>query len=618
MQVHLSITAIRSFQGNVLPLYLVSDADLSKEDIRFQSENEAVVILHTFKREDPQSVAHCALLTLVGVGQTRVRADYKGQSYFCDVIVREMRRAAPGEPLQYFLGDFHDHTSKIHGHQQFADRQEGFVIDYLNFQKADGRLDFAVISDHAITTNDRDYFAGFTGVEEIQPCPVEIFPGAENEVTVVENDRFGLPYKNAGEIVTVNSGSYVSASSWEEYFAAMARSPYAVCVLAHPFISGHSTRGCWNFALDRNNSPAFRHLVKGIEMGDGDIRSSNGINEYMYSLALDQGFRVSVTCASDGHGPDWGYDRCIGKTVIMARERSKEAFLDALLARRFYATESGNVRVFYTVNGYEAASDLPLTDTYRFHVALSSFKEDPSTRPTACRVISDYGKIVAEFKDVDFSDFDFELHSDTARYFYLRFTDAKGQRTWSAPVWTSREIDPPAPALCPIPKEGFCVTELESGRDASVLVNDDPRVCFESALGAATYLIDMQKEHEICALGHYTPYTDRKALALDPVVSQRILAVFGRDKFPEVATAVSRFASKYEIWVSRDGTHFEKCDEGQVRCFSGEELLRFPATRARYVKFKVLTTTGQEWRPAFDDLTLHIAELTPFAAIAGQ
>ena len=94
MQVHLSITAIRSFQGNVLPLYLVSDADLSKEDIRFQSENEAVVILHTFKRKDPQSVAHCALLTLVGVGQTRVRADYKGQSYFCDVIVREMRRAA--------------------------------------------------------------------------------------------------------------------------------------------------------------------------------------------------------------------------------------------------------------------------------------------------------------------------------------------------------------------------------------------------------------------------------------------------------------------------------------------------------------------------------------------
>lgn len=613
MPIRFSHDSIHSFKGNVLPLYLVSDTDLSKEDISFYSDNEEVVLLHTFKSEDPQSVAHCALLTLVGVGSTTVRAEYAGECYTCEVTVREMQGAKEGEPLQYFLGDFHDHTSKIHGHREFAERTEGFVIDYLNFQKNDGRLDFAVISDHAITTNDRDYFLGFTGVEEIQPCPVEILPGAEAEITVVENDRFGLPYKNSGEIVTVNSGAYVNARSWAEYFEKMANSPFAVCVLAHPFISGHSTRGCWNFALDRNNSPAFRRLIKGIEMGDGDIRSSNGIHEYMYSIALDQGFRVSVTCASDGHGPDWGYDRCIGKTVIMARKKSKEAFLDALFSRRFYATESGNVKLHYTVNGYGAASTLPLSDTYRFHIEATTFRDAPDTKPTALRVISDYGKIVAEFKGEDFSHFDFEIKSDTARYFYLRFTDENGQRTWSAPVWTSREIDPPAPVLTQIPKDGFTVTELESGKDASVLVNDDPRESFESELECATYLIDMQKEHEICALGHYTPYTDRKVLAQNPIVSQKILANFGRDKFPEVATAVSRFVSKYEIWTSTDGIHFEKRDEGQIRSFSGEEILHFPACRARFVKFKALNTTGREWRPFFDDLTLHIAELSVFA-----
>lgn len=612
MSIRFSHDSIHSFKGNVLPLYLVSDKDLSKEDITFYSDDEDVVILHTFKGEDPQSIAHCALLTLVGVGSTTVRATYGEEQFVCEVTVREMKHATPDEPLQYFLGDFHDHTSKIHGHAEFAAREEGFVIDYLNFQKNDGRLDFAVISDHAVTTNDRDYFLGFTGVEDIAPSPVEILPGAEAEITVVENDRFGLPYKNAGEIVTVNSGAYVNTRSWEDYFERMKRSPFAVCVLAHPFISGHSTRGCWNFALERNNSPEFRHLIKGIEMGDGDIRSSNGIHEYMYSLALDQGFKVSVTCASDGHGPDWGYDRCIGKTVIMAPEKSKEAFLDALFSRRFYATESGNVKLNYTVNGCGAASTLPLCDTYRFHVSATIFREDPTTVPTALRVISDYGKIVAEFKDVDLSDFKFEIKSDTARYFYLRLTDEKGQRTWSAPVWTSREIDPPAPTLTQIPKNGFTVTELESGRDASVLVNDDPKESFSSDLESATYVIDMQKEYDVCALGHYTPYTDRKVLAQNPIVSQKILANFGRDKFPEVATAVSRFVSKYEICLSTDGVHYEKCDEGQIRCFSGEEILRFPVRRARYVKFKALTTTGREWRPFFDDLTLHIAELSVF------
>ena len=61
-----------------------------------------------------------------------------------------------------------------------------------------------------------------------------------------------------------------------------------------------------------------------------------------------------------------------------------------------------------------------------------------------------------------------------------------------------------------------------------------------------------------------------------------------------------------------DGVNFEKCDEGNVRCFSGEDVLRFPKRTARYIKFKVLSTTGIEWRTDFDDLTLHIAELSVF------
>jgi hypothetical protein len=348
-------------------------------------------------------------------------------------------------------------------------------------------------------------------------------------------------------------------------------------------------------------------------MGNGIDRQSNQINEYMYSIALDNGFKVSVTCASDSHGPDWGYDRFPGKTVILAPERSKEAFLTALRENRFYATESGNLKLRYSINGVNEAGTVPLCDTYRFHINLSYFKEDPSTRPVCCRVISDYGKTVAELKGVDFSDLTFDVHSTTARYFYLRFTDEQGRRTWSAPIWTSREFDAPATPLTPIPKNGFTVTELESGRDASVLVSDDPNVTFESELGAATYLIDMQKEYEVAGLGHYTPFTTHKVLIDKGLVSKRILAALGREKIPELPTALARFASAYEIWTSVDGASYEKCAEGRVRCFSGEDVLRFPKRKARYIKFKVLSTTGAEWRSFFDDLTLHIAELSPFA-----
>lgn len=613
MSIQLSKNEFFSFCGDVLPLSLLSDKDLSKQDVTFHTDNREVVLLHTFAGDDPQSVANVALLTLLAPGTATVWAEYAGVRYPCAVTVRERKAPAPGQPLQYFFGDLHCHTSKLHGHEPFAQLNGEGVLAYLDFQQKDGKLDLAVISDHAVTTNDRDFLLGFTENERMQPAPVEIFPGAECEITVVETDRFGIPYKNAGEIVVVNSGAYSYTCSWEAFFAAMARSPFAVGVLAHPLATGFSTKGHWNFNLDKNNSPAFRALIKGVEMGDGEIRHANGVHEGVYSSALDNGFKVSVTCSSDSHGPIWGYDYIKGKTVVMASERSREAFLDALLSNRFYATESGNVKVDYTVNGYGAASTLPLTDTYRFHVALSYFADDPTTQITACRVISDYGKVVAEFKDVDFSSLDFELHSDTARYFYLRFTDAEGRRTWSAPVWTSREIDPPAPALIPLDKTGFTVTELESGRDASVLVNGDPSQPFTSEYPTATYLIDMGEEREICALGHYTPLGDRKLLAEEGVISSKILAVLGREKFPEVPTALSRYACAYEIHTSCDGEHFEKCADGFVRIYSGETLLRFAPVRARYVKFKVLTNTGMEWRPTFDDLTLRIAELSVFA-----
>ena len=90
-------------------------------------------------------------------------------------------------------------------------------------------------------------------------------------------------------------------------------------------------------------------------------------------------------------------------------------------------------------------------------------------------MISDYGKTVAEFENEDFSSFDFEIRSDSARYFYLRFTDAEGRRTWSCPIWTSRPCDEPSKKeYVPLDKAGFTVLEEESGRDASVLVNGNP------------------------------------------------------------------------------------------------------------------------------------------------
>ena len=600
MSIKLSEEKIESFCGNVVPLYLEGEKDLAQKPIVWSYEPEDALLMRSFSPEKgEESAANGVLLTLMKVGEATVTATLDGEAFTCKVLVREMRKAMPDTPLQYYVGDFHDHLSTIHNHKLFAERDAGFPIDLIRRIKAVERMDFAVISDHSSTTNDRDFFLGFTEAEREASEDAVILPGCETEVTVVEEDCFGIPFKNSGEIVCVNTARYRNAHSWEAFYKEMEAAPYAVGVLAHPYIAGHVVKGVWNFSLHKNNGPELRRLIKGIESGNGGLRHANPINEYMYSIALDNGFRVSLTCSSDCHAPKWGYDIFPGKTVIMAYEKSKEAFLDALFARRFYATESGNVKVDYTVNEMHGASTLPLTDTYRFHVSATLFHEDPTCIPTGLRVISDYGKTVAEFENEDFSSFDFELRSETARYFYLRFTDAEGRRTWSCPVWTSRPIDPPSEKeYLPLDKTGFTVLEEESGKDASVLVNSNPLEKWCSDLPSATYLIDMQEEKEISALGHYSPYVIRKEC---------------KELGVDMCEFVALFVSKFEISTSLDGVHFEPCAAGQLRVFSGEEIIPFAPRKARYVRFRALNTTGAEWRKAYADRCLQIAELSVFA-----
>ena len=119
-----------------------------------------------------------------------------------------------------------------------------------------------------------------------------------------------------------------------------------------------------------------------------------------------------------------------------------------------------------------------------------------------------------------------------------------------------------------------------------------------SRLPAATYLVDLQEEKEFSALGHYSPYVIRKEC---------------KELGIDMSEIVAQFVSKFEIETSRDGVNFEKCAEGQLRVFSGEEIIDFAPQKARYVRFRAVNTTGAEWRKQFADLPLQIAELSLFA-----
>ena len=596
MERSLSKTRIQSFCGDVLPLRLLGGKPYSQDAITWRTDSDCVRIKSFADAAEPFTDG--VLLTLLKAGTATVTASFEGKEYPCTVEVHERMQAASGKDLDYFVGDMHDHTWTNHKKADFTTRtEEHFPIRYLEQIREEDMLDFAVVSDHAGILNPAEYFRGFADAEDAQPMRPVIFPGSEGEVTVTNVDRLGVLRRNSGEIVTINSTSFPNTHSWEDFFSLMADCPFAICTLAHPQIVGYSVQGIWDFKLDQNNSPRFKELVRLIETGDGSDRGSNLINEYTYSVALDNGFRIAPTCSSDSHGPIWGYCRFPGKTVIMAPERSKEAFLDAFLHNRVYACQSGNVKLYYEVNGCAAPADLPLATEYRFSVSLSYFHKNRMTHPIRCQVISNEGKCVIDLDCRDQDEFSFTVQSDDARWFYLRLIDSEGKKTLSCPVWTGRApIPAPTDALLPLDKAGFTAVDEASGKDASVLLNGDPTACFRSVGTTCSILIDMQRTEKICALSHFPKQVTHKDVADAGLVSQFLLC---------------ELPSAFRISTSVDGENYTLQKEGSFRVFGGEETIRFPETQARYVRLEVLTSCGvASGRKDYFSAHIAMAELT--------
>jgi len=605
----LSQTQINSFVGNVLPLKLLGVTEYGMEDIRWSS-SDACVVVTTFEKDLKGPFTDGVLLTLTAAGAATVTATHNGQVYSCSVSVHEIQSVPSQKGLSYFIGDFHDHTQNTHNRELFPTRPERIPYEVLKQVEDEGVLDFCVVSDHACLLNAREYFRGFWDAFCLGEDKLVVFPGCEAENSPKEEDRFGVPHKVAGEIVTVNAVNYANTYSWEEFYEAYSTSPYAISVLAHPQISGHSVKGVWNFCLDKNNTPRFKELLKGVEMGNGTDRSSNHLHEYTLSVALDNGFRVSTTCSSDGHGPVWGAKMFPGRTVIMAKEKTKEAFYDALINRRFYASESGNVKLYYEVNGHPAPATLPESSEYRFHVEIGLLSEALGGMPTRLQVISDYGKTIWETRDVK-EEMEFTLESNTARYFYLRLSDPAGGKTWSVPVWTGRACDESSfRPTTPISKEGFTAIEEESGRDASVVVSDDPYAAFYATTPVCSILIDMQEAKTISALGHYPTILDRSNMVEAAHIQKKGL---DPEKVVILERKVSEYPVSYEVETGLTKENMTLQAKGIFRVFGGEEYVSLPKHEARYVRLRLLSTAGMESGHAeYQDCYATLSEITLF------
>lgn len=596
--IKLSKEHISTFMGDIVTLRLLSVSDIANEDICWISEDENVCYVRDFKTQGTPNFSDGVLLVMLNEGETKVKAILGGICYTCSVVVRAPKKASKEDNLNYYFADFHSHTSQNHNREEFLKRCDNTPITVLNEVKSEGFFDCFTISDHADLVDNKEFFRVFLSAEEAQDSNFIVFSGTESEITDVEVDRHGYEHKNSGEVVTANTHGYANVKTWDEYFSLVYKNPLAICSFAHPQILGHGIKCIWNFSFQRKISSKMLEMFRLIEVGNGGDRLQNLIHERMYSVGLDAGLRLSPVSTSDWHGPNWGKTSLRGRTILMAPEKSKELFIDAIRNNRIYATENGNVKLSFTVNNETQGSTLIICENYKFHIKISHFsKPQKGEEPMLLEVISDYGKTIKSIWLSGHEDIclDFDIISNSARYFYLKITSKSGDRTWSSPIWTGRSADK-MPKVDfegnEINKSKWKVIECSNGNNPQNLIANGPENPWIGEDTKAEFIIDMGELTNLCAVGIY-PHT----------VSRY------DDTLPETE-GVARFVSDYEIYLGDGNMKFELVSKDTIRCYGEEKIDEFDLRNARYIKIKILSTTGSsQYKEKYKNSPVMIGEI---------
>ena len=166
---------------------------------------------------------------------------------------------------------------------------------------------------------------------------------------------------------------------------------------------------------------------------------------------LEKGFRLGLVAAGDHAQPGmWGI------SGVLAREKTKEAIFEALLARRTYASTGARILVDFRVGGLlmgeekRVSSNDPVQGKRTIAVELHAPGKIQSVEVIRNGAVL-FRKEIAlpdwqgEFLDLESLDTISKvrpLNGERSTYYYLRITQEDGHMVWTSPVFFLPDHEP--------------------------------------------------------------------------------------------------------------------------------------------------------------------------------
>ncbi|MBA4100637.1 MAG: phosphotransferase [Arthrobacter sp.] len=372
-------------------------------------------------------------------------------------------------PYTVYLGNLHSQTNHSDGGAELSDckgAQEPLTAKYgpeaaFSYARSHG-LDILVASEHnhmydgsdgtrleadpatpkALYRKGRDAAAGFNAAHPDFLAVYGMEWGVINKgghVNIFNSDQLLGWEKNAkGELL---ADVATPRSDYAALYTLMRERGW-VGQFNHPSTSGQfAVNGvALGYTADGDEAMALCEVVNStafsINDREGETRRSNF--EAACNKILEAGYHVAFSTNQDNHCANWGsaYTNRTGVLVPNGVPLSQASFIDALKARRVFATMDKGSQLVLTANGRMMGERFTNNGSLNLvaHFASTAGKQVASV--AIMEGVPGRGGMVTQMADKANVSFTPSLG---AHFYYAKVTQADGNVLWSAPVWVTQE-----------------------------------------------------------------------------------------------------------------------------------------------------------------------------------
>jgi hypothetical protein len=237
----------------------------------------------------------------------------------------------------------------------------------------------------------------------------------------------------------------------------------------HPASSGQFAIGGTPLAYDANGAQVMvaAEVLNSSAFSTNTTQTETSRSTYTtaFNILLERGYHVAPTSDQDNHCANWGLSFRNRTGVLMPNGATLNVanFLDALKARRVFATEDKTAQVVLTGNGQVMGQTISNSGALALAANYSSTSGGTAQRVQFFEGVPGRNGTVTQLYEGSGS-YTF-TPAQGEHFYYVLVTEADGDRLWSAPLWVSQGTGTPTDTTPPT------VSASESGSSGTITFN---------------------------------------------------------------------------------------------------------------------------------------------------